>query len=115
MKFNIVTDLSNNFNPYPKPPKTKKKEVKLIKQVGKKRTSVKDKTYIAVFMRDKGRCRLCGAFNGLELHHIDGRGNELTNDIDNCIMLCHYCHHDVVHKNQKEYRPKLKKILKKGE
>ena len=49
----------------------------------------------------------------IELHHILGRGKELTNDINNCIMLCNNCHHNIVHKNNKYWRPKLNEYIKK--
>lgn len=97
----IVQDLSKSFNPVPK-----------IKAKKHRTETVSDKTYNAVFERDKGKCQLCGSTQELELHHINGRGKDLTNNIDNCIMLCRHCHHEVVHKNQKEYRPKLIKKIK---
>lgn len=96
----IVQDLSNSFNPI------------LKQKIKKHRTeTVSDKTYKAVFERDKGKCQLCGISQQLELHHIKGRGKNLTNNVDNCIMLCHDCHHNVVHKNQKKYRPILIGII----
>lgn len=41
----------------------------------------------AVFTRDKGSCRYCGS-PGLEIDHIDGNSNELTN----LQVLCQACH-----------------------
>lgn len=73
---------------------------------------VTKETYEKVFKRDKGRCRLCGTTQTLQLHHIHGRGLNLTNNVNNCIMLCMHCHLDVVHKNLKKYRPILDKIVK---
>lgn len=96
----IVTDLSNSFNPVHKQ--------KIKKHITE---TVLEKTYKTVFERDKGRCQLCGMFLHLELHHIKGRGKNLTNNIDNCIILCHNCHHNIVHKNQKKYRPILIGII----
>lgn len=84
---------------------------KSINKVSKKRITVKEETYNKVMQRDNCRCRLCGTSLNLHLHHIDGRGKDLTNDINNCIMLCRHCHLEVVHKNQKKYRPILKKII----
>lgn len=86
---------------------------KPIKKVSNKRITVTEETYNKVMKRDKGRCRLCGTSLNLHLHHIDGRGKDLTNNIDNCIILCENCHLNVVHKNQKKYRPILKKIIEK--
>ena len=76
---------------------------KPIKKVSNKR--------ITVMQRDKGRCRLCGTNLNLHLHHINGRGKDLTNNIDNCIILCENCHLNIVHKNQKKYRPILKEMI----
>ena len=98
----IVKDLSNSFNPLPKE-----------KKKNKYTETVKDKTYQEVIKRDKYKCRLCNTTRDLELHHIDGRGKNLTNNVNNCIMLCYNCHHNKVHKNQKKYRPKLKEIIEK--
>ena len=84
---------------------------KPIRKVSKNRIIVKKEIYQQVYERDKGKCRLCGTSLNLHLHHIDGRGKDLTNDINNCIMLCRHCHLEVVHKNQKKYRPLLKKII----
>ena len=83
-----------------------------IKKKSNKRIFVKKEIYEEVFKRDKGRCRLCGTTLNLHLHHIDGRGKYLTNNINNCIILCEHCHLDVVHKNQKKYRPILKEMIK---
>lgn len=88
---------------YPKPKLTKHKT-----------ETVKAETYNTVFERDKGACQLCGGKYGLELHHIYGRGKNLTNNIDNCIMLCRDCHKNVVHKNNKKYRPLLNEIILKN-
>lgn len=83
-----------------------------IKKVSKKRICVTEETYQKVFERDKGCCRLCGTTLQLQLHHVDGRGKNLTNDVNNCIILCRHCHLDVVHRNQKKYRPILKEIIR---
>jgi len=83
-----------------------------IRKVSAHKETVTEETYNFVFNRDNGKCRLCGTTQELHLHHIDGRGKNLTNNVNNCIMLCNHCHNDVVHKNQKKYRPILKKKLK---
>ena len=82
-----------------------------INKVSKNRIFVKKEIYEQVYERDKGKCRLCGTSLNLQLHHINGRGKSLTNDINNCIMLCQHCHIEVVHKNQKKYRPILKEMI----
>lgn len=86
---------------------------KPIKKVSNKRITVTEETYNKVMQRDKGKCKLCGTSLNLHLHHIDGRGKDLTNNVDNCIILCENCHLNIVHKNQKKYRPILKKIIEK--
>jgi len=87
---------------------------KPIKKVSNKRITVTEETYNKVMKRDKYKCRLCGTTLNLHLHHIDGRGKDLTNNVDNCIMLCENCHLNIVHKNQKKYRPILKEMIKNG-
>ena len=75
-----------------------------------KRLVVSKDTYNQVFKACKGKCVLCGTTLQLELHHIDGRGKDLTDNPENCVMLCNNCHHNVVHRNLKKYRPILKEI-----
>lgn len=79
----IVTNLSNSFTPYPKD-----KKGNGIGQKSNKKESVTNEIYRIVYERDKGRCRLCGTSKNLHLHHINGRGKNLTNNINNCIILC---------------------------
>ena len=71
---------------------------------------VSRETYEKVFNACKEMCVLCGKKVGLELHHICGRGKDLTDNYRNCVMLCHNCHHNVVHGNLKKYRPILLEI-----
>ena len=86
-------------------------------KVKKHRTeTVKESTYQEVYKRDEGKCRLCGRKDNLQLHHINGRGKGLTNNVKNCVMLCHKefsknkCH-GVVHSNNKYWRKKLNQII----
>lgn len=79
-----------------------------------KTETVKDSVYNEVFERDKGKCQLCGTTQNLHLHHIEGRGKNLTNNVKNCIMLCENCHLNKVHKNQKKYRKILKEKIQRG-
>lgn len=85
---------------------------KSIKRVSKNKERTESSTYEIVFRRDKGACRLCGTTKDLQLHHIEGRSKKLTNDINNCIILCKTCHLEKVHGNQKYYKPILKQMLK---
>ena len=90
------------------------KKVKPIKKVSKKKITVSRETYEIVFERDKGRCRLCNSYENLHLHHIESRNThkELIDEPSNCIMLCQNCHLNIVHKNNKKYRPILKEMIK---
>jgi len=81
------------------------------KKKKKQRIVVLDETYKAVFERDKGCCVLCGNSYGIQLHHIVSRLGDNINDINNCCMLCQNCHHNVVHRNLKKYRPILKEYI----
>ena len=89
------------------------KQTRIAKKGRKK--SVSKSTYEKVYNACKGKCGLCGATQNLELHHILGRGKDLTDNPDNCIMLCRHCHHEVVHQNNKKYRPILKEIRERME
>lgn len=93
---------------------SQKKVHKPMKKRRNAQLNVKKSTYNYVIERDKYSCRLCGSTTTLQLHHIHGRGKDKTNDVKNCIMLCCHCHLDVVHKNQKYWRPILDEIIKKG-
>lgn len=88
------------------------KKQKAIKKVSKKRIFVKKEVYNAVYVRDDGRCRLCGSYKNLHLHHIIYRSENkmLINDINNCIMLCINCH-NLVHSNKIKYQPMLIDII----
>lgn len=57
----------------------------------------------------KGKCGLCGIQRELELHHIKGRGKELTDNPKYCVMLCQKCHQKV-HSNKKYWQPRLMKL-----
>jgi 5-methylcytosine-specific restriction endonuclease McrA len=78
-----------------------------------KRPIVDKIVHSLVLERDK-YCQLCGNGNNLQLHHINGRGKYLTNNVSNCIMLCQHCHMEVVHKNNKVYRPLLNEIIERS-
>lgn len=90
------------------------KITKPIKKASKKRLYVSNETYNEVFVRDKGRCRLCGSTTILHLHHILGRGKDKTDNPKNCIMLCQNCHLNIVHANNKKYRTILLEMINNG-
>ena len=77
-----------------------------------KRETVSKDTYRTVYNACKGKCVLCGTTQNLQLHHIYSRGKDLTNKIENCVMLCMDCHLYRVHRNLKYYRPILNEITK---
>ena len=77
-----------------------------------KRLVVSKTTYDEVYKACNGKCVLCGTSQTLELHHILGRGKDLTDNPMNCVMLCRRCHHEVVHQNNKKYRSILQDIRK---
>lgn len=113
-KKNVSKSKKNGF-PEEKSPKTGKKgkiNGKSRKKAPKKRLTVSKETYDIVYNESQGRCGLCSATDNLQLHHINGRGKFLTDDPNNCIMLCMDCHHNKVHKNNKYYRPILLDIKK---
>lgn len=72
-----------------------------------KRLTVSDQTYYKVWNACQGSCVLCGTKQNLELHHVLGRGKDLTNNYRYCVMLCSNCHHNIVHQNNKHYKPIL--------
>jgi len=90
--------------------KSQLKAKKPIKVKSKKYQTSK-KTYNVVFNRCCGMCALCLTEYDLQLHHIKGRGRYLTDNPDNCIMLCDNCHNNIVHKANKFWRPVLLQIV----
>jgi hypothetical protein len=66
-----------------------------------------------VFKACGGKCILCGSKKWLQLHHVLGRGRNLTDNYRYCIMLCEKCHNEIVHQNNKKYRPILLDICDK--
>jgi hypothetical protein len=87
------------------------KAKKPIKKVSKNRVSVTKQVYEYVYTRDKGKCVICGSNELIQLHHINGRSKTKTNDVNNCVMLCSNCHHNVVHASNKYWRQKLNEFI----
>lgn len=78
---------------------------------------VTKETYNFVLQRDKNRCVLChrsGDYYKLHLHHIHSRGRQLTNDVNNCVMLCVDCHMNKAHKNSIKYSRILDEYIRKA-
>lgn len=83
-----------------------------IKTPKKKTRRVSKTTYNEVLKKCKKRCVMCGSTQNVQLHHICGRGKDLTDNPDNCVMLCNNCHNNIVHENNKKYRATLKELRK---
>ena len=73
-----------------------------------KRETTSQETYDLVDKLCNYKCVLCDDTER-HLHHIHGRGKNLTDNPMNCIMLCD-THHRIVHKNLKKWRPILDKM-----
>ena len=84
---------------------------KRINPISKKREFVSKETYNIVFNKCEGKCVICGSYNELHLHHIEGRGKGKTDNPNNCIILCRTCHLEKVHMNNKYWRKKLKEMI----
>lgn len=84
-----------------------------MRKVAKNHVGVSKHTYDTVFIRDHGRCAICGddRVENLHLHHILTRNHKaLINDPDNCIMLCS-AHHRIVHEDMVYWEPILTRIV----
>lgn len=94
MKFNIVTDLSNSFNPAPKTLQ-KNKSVKKPAEIKKKSSKLsklerqRDKEIIK-----SGICEYCEKFSKrLDLHEVYGGSNRKRSILNKFIKrLCRKCH-----------------------
>lgn len=54
--------------------------------------AIKGPTKKAVHQRDKYKCRKCGAFSDLQLHHVVPQRLGGADDSYNLVCLCHECH-----------------------
>ena len=68
---------------------------------------------VAVWRRDKGRCRNCKSKNELHYHHIERYSEGGQNTIKNLMLLCATCHAEE-HKGEKSYYM-LKSLVKQTE
>jgi len=90
MSFNIVTELSSSFHPYPKKPRIKNKKL------------LKDKKRI---------CQFCGRRDYTDKHHIKTKGSGGDDIKENLVELCRKCH-SLVHAGVIE-KDELLKIIRK--
>ena len=95
MKFNVVTDLSNSFNPVPKngqkktesPPKSGQMKKKSSKQAKLERQRDKD-------IVKEGICEFCGKYSKrLDPHEVYGGSNRKRSIAHKFVkLLCRECH-----------------------
>lgn len=92
MRFNLVTDLSNSFNPIPKNKSEKKKQVIEIKKKSKKLAKLerqRDKDIVK-----EGICEVCGKYSKrLDPHEIFGGSNRKRSIKNKFVkLICPRCH-----------------------
>ena len=76
---------------------------------------IEEKTLIEVFMRDMGKCVLCGSKKWLEEipHHCFWKSQYFREDRDedwNLVTICKPCHFDLHHRGNKEKDRKCKEL-----
>jgi 5-methylcytosine-specific restriction endonuclease McrA len=61
--------------------------------------SFNDNVRTQAYHRQNKRCGMCGneLEGDYECHHILRRADGGKDTLDNCVMLCHYCHTDGAH------------------
>ncbi len=105
MKFNVVTDLKNEFHPCPKVLNKKGKVSKQIKQKSSKLTK-KEKERFSI-LQDESKCFICFTREGLTLHEaFGGCRRQKSMDWGLVYYLCGRCHTIV------EHNEILKELLK---
>lgn len=94
-----------NVEPIAKPVKREKAPRRALPREGKKAKRDRDELAAAkpaLLERSRGRCeanvsKLCTGV-GAHAHHIQRHAQSGTNDPDNLLFVCHFCH-DVLHHN----------------
>lgn len=79
----------------------------------KKRAPMTSELHDAVIMRDEFRCRYCGRFTDLHVHHIKYRSEGGPDEETNLITLCSE-HHDLMHSNKRKWQPLLLELIEHG-
>lgn len=88
----IVTDLSNSFNPYPKPTKKVKKETTKIKQKSNK-LAKKERDRFSILQEENGKCFVCGKQKKTDKHEAFGGSNrQKSMEWGLIYYLCRACH-----------------------
>lgn len=104
MSFNIVTDLSNSFHPYPKPKKSEKKVSKQIKKKSSK-LAKKERNRFSI-LQSKKECFICKSQIGLDNHEAFGGCNrQKSMEWGLIYYLCRKCHSKAT--NDEETKKKL--------
>lgn len=88
----IVTDLSNSFNPYPKPCKKEKEKPKSIKQKSNKLAKM-ERQRVSIIQEKEGICFLCGKHIKTDTHEAFGGSNrQKSMEYGLIFYLCRDCH-----------------------
>lgn len=94
----IVSDLSNSFNPCPKPLKKAKKEPTQIKKKSAK-LAKKEKKRTSILQKSK-KCYICGSEKDLDIHEcFGGKNRQKSMEYGLVIYLCR-SHHSKVENNE---------------
>lgn len=64
----------------------------------------------AVYLRDRHRCRYCGATAPVELHHITYRSEGVDHSPHNLVTLCP-THHALMHTDKRRWQPVLRAYI----
>lgn len=89
---NIVKDLSNSFNPYPKIKVEKKKQTTKIKQKSSK-LAKKERNRFSILQKDNTKCFICGKQIKLDKHEAFGGSNrQKSMEWGLVYYLCRKCH-----------------------
>lgn len=104
MSFNIVSNLSDSFNPCPKAISKEKKKNTQIKKKSSK-LAKKEKERFSILQEDTNSCWLCGKYvRKADKHEVFGGFNrQKSMEFGMIINLCRECHQKVdVNKNVRD-------------
>ena len=107
---NIVKDLSNSFNPYPKAIHKKKKEAVKIKQKSSK-LAKKERNRFSILTKDLAHCYIC-KHKKEDLHElVGGKNRQVSMQYGLVIPLCRKCHEKI--ENDETLKEKWHKVAQK--
>lgn len=106
MSFNVVTDLSNSFHPYPKQKRDRKQDRSgQIKQKSNKLANKERKRFS--ILQSKKECFVCKSVANLDKHEAFGGCNrQKSMEWGLVYYLCRICHTEV--ENNENMKKKLK-------